>query len=277
MRLVYTKVFGSAFSVAVIPTLQDNFSYLIHDQTTGAMAAVDVNSDWKPLKQHLEQLKLWGSVEHPMTAILTTHKHHDHSGGNTGLASAVGSVWRPHPVYGTLRVIGGANDGIPGVTHPVKGGDTVSVGALEVRVLDVPCHTKGHVAYYVSHPQHKADGAALFTGDTLFIAGLGAFFEGSDKDMCTAMERLANVNGNDADADAKTFVFPGHEYTAGFMKFSIATYPDKQSSDYKFIVEQEAKSGRTCLCGGVTDTAFQKAMNKGDAVKLMNYLYNACD
>lgn len=296
MRHVYTKAFGSAFSVAVVPTLKDNFSYVIHDDITGTVAAVDANADWKLLQQHMAHMKWWGSADHHFAAILTTHKHHDHAGGNAGLLQAVRSSWRPDPVSGDCRVYGGAKDAISSVTHPVAGGDSLKVGSLEVRVIDVPCHTSGHVAYYVSNPERKEDGAALFTGDTLFIAGLGAFFEGSDKDMCVAMSRLAGVNNNNAAADANTFIFPGHEYTAGFMKFSAAQFPEKKSSDHKFILEQQKKYSALVSAGmpsipssladekrqnlflrAAVDEAFRQTMGKGNAESLMNYLYNACD
>lgn len=296
MRLVYTKVFGNAFSVAVVPTMQDNFSYIIHDDSTGTMAAVDVNNDWKPVQKHLEDLKRWGSDDHRLCAILTTHKHFDHAGGNATLSRAVQDAWRPDSVNGGFRVYGGVQDNVPGVTHAVRGGDSFALGALEVQVIDVPCHTRGHVAFHVYNPQRRDEGSALFTGDTLFIAGLGAFFEGTDNDMCKAMERLGGVNHNNSADDAKTFIFPGHEYTAGFMKFSAAMYPDKRSDDYNFIVEQQKKYAALVHSGmpsvpssladekrqnlfmrAVVDSNFQKAMGKGDAQKLINFLYNACD
>lgn len=297
MRQVYSKAFGNLFSVSVVPTLRDNFSYLIHDQTTGALAAVDVNEDINPVIQCAKERKLWGSSTHVFSSILVTHKHYDHAGGVSSMKQAIGEAWPGRRDSGTVHIYGGVNDYIQGVTDAVKGGDIVKVGGLEVQVLDVPCHTRGHVAYYIYHPQHKEEGAALFTGDTLFIAGLGAFFEGSCDDMCRAMERLATVNKNDPGMDAKTFIFPGHEYTAGFMKFSVEKFPDKCSPDAQFIQEQKQKYEALVKTGmpsvpssladekiqnlfmrAVVDGPFRKSMGKGNSAgELMNYLYNACE
>lgn len=297
MRQAYTKTFEKLFSVSVVPTLRDNFSYLIHDQTTNTLAAVDVNEDIKPIIQHAKGQKLWGSSSHSFDSILVTHKHFDHAGGISSLKTAIQKEWnKPHGAE-TLHIYGGCRDNIPGVTNGVKGGDVLKVGGLNVKVLDVPCHTKGHVAYYVYHPEHKEAGAALFTGDTLFIAGLGAFFEGSCEDMCVAMERLASVNQNDPTMDTKTFIFPGHEYTGGFMNFSASQFPDKSSPDAQFIQEQKQKYEKLVKAGmpsvpssladekvqnlfmrAVIDASFRKLMGKGNsALELMNYLYNACD
>lgn len=280
--------------MTVVPTLQDNFSYLIQDLTSGTLASVDVNSDIKPLISNLKEASIWGSEKYSFAAILSTHKHYDHCGGNLSMAAEIKKAW-PRAVE-PLRVIGGGNDDISGATESVYGGDVLKIGNLEVRVVYVPCHTAGHVAYHIFHPDHEAEGSALFTGDTLFIGGLGAFFEGTSKEMCVAMERLAAVNKKSPELDEKTFVFPGHEYTAGFMKFSVSEYPDKNSADASFIAEQKKKyeilvrSGmpsvpssladekkQNLFMRAVIDEEFRKKMNKGTEVKLMEYLYNACD
>jgi hydroxyacylglutathione hydrolase len=294
MRQCYTKQFGSAFSVTVVPTLKDNFSYLINDHATHTLAAVDVNSDIAPVvnfvNKHLKQNN--ANVPYKFSAILTTHKHYDHAGGNAELKKQLEAQHPSTPV----AIVGGVNDGIPAVTHKVKEGDTVQVGELSVEVIDAPCHTRGHVLYKVQHPQHPNDGIALFTGDTMFIAGIGAFFEGDEADMCRAMEKVFHLNKvNNYALDATTFVFPGHEYTAGFMKFAEKAFPDRASADMKFIQSQAAKYAaavekgepsvpssladekRQNLFLRVADPDFRKLMNKGSEHQLMAYLYNACD
>jgi hydroxyacylglutathione hydrolase len=104
-------------------------------------------------------------------SILTTHKHWDHSGGNKEMAEKIGSA---------LKIYGGAKDSIPGVTNPVDEGQTFQVGNLSVKVFDTPCHTSGHVVYHVTHPEDPENGA-VFTGDTMFVGGIGAFFEGNKR------------------------------------------------------------------------------------------------
>nr|AAW52503.2 glyoxalase II [Leishmania donovani] len=295
MRNYCTKTFGSAFSPTVVPTLKDNFSYLINDHTTHTLAAVDVNADYKPILTYIEEhLKQQGNadVTYTFSTILSTHKHWDHSGGNAKLKAELEAMNSTVPVV----VVGGANDSIPAVTKPVREGDRVQVGDLSVEVIDAPCHTRGHVLYKVQHPQHPNDGVALFTGDTMFIAGIGAFFEGDEKDMCRAMEKVYHIHkGNDYALDKVTFIFPGHEYTSGFMTFSEKTFPDRASDDLAFIQAQRAKYAAAVKTGDpsvpsslaeekrqnlflrVADPAFVAKMNQGNAHALMMYLYNACD
>lgn len=172
----------------------------------------------------------------------------------------------------------------------------VAIGQLRVDVIDAPCHTSGHVLYKVQHPSHPADGVALFTGDTMFIAGVGAFFEGDAADMCRAMRKVYCLNDPDGGTrDATTFIFPGHEYTAGFMNFSAKVMATKSIADAAFIDTQAAKYAAAVHRGDpsvpssladekrqnlflrVADPAFCAMMDKGDAVRLMDYLYNACD
>lgn len=294
MRRYYTKQFGSAFSVTVVPTLKDNFSYLINDHTTHTLAAVDANADIEPILKFVDDQvkKSEPSVTHKFTTILTTHKHFDHSQGNGPLKK---TLEEQNPSV-SVTVVGGVNDNIPAATRTVREGDRVQVGGLSVEVIDVPCHTHGHVLYKVQHPQHPSDGIALFTGDTMFIAGIGAFFEGDEVDMCRAMEKVFHLNqSNHYTMDALTFVFPGHEYTAGFMKFSEKEFPDRSSDDVAFIRAQRAKYAaavkegmpsvpssladekRQNLFLRVVDPDFRKLMGKGSESQLMAYLYNACD
>lgn len=294
MRHHYTKQFGAAFSVTVVPTLKDNFSYLIHDHATHALAAVDTNADFAPVLRYVEEHLKSGpnaGTAYSFHTILSTHKHYDHAGGNVDLKKQLEAQSNT-----AVAVVGGANDGIPAVTQKVKEGDSVQVGGLSVEVIDAPCHTRGHVLYKVHHPQHPKDGVALFTGDTMFIAGIGAFFEGDEADMCRALQKVFHLNkANDYALDASTFIFPGHEYTAGFMKFAEKVFPDRASDDLAFIRAQAAayaaavKQGnpsvpssladekRQNLFLRVADPAFRAQMNKGSEQQLMAYLYNACD
>lgn len=298
MRNAFRKDFGAAFSVVVIPTLKDNFSYLICDHTSGALAAVDVNSDYKNIIDYLQKHQMLEGSRYRLQTVLSTHKHWDHTGGNVDFRDTM--LKHHHHNHSITQdnfvVIGGVTDAIPGVTHPVKEGDALPCGSLQVAVLDAPCHTKGHVLYKVFAPQDPEAGVALFTGDTMFIAGIGAFFEGTASDMCAALKKVYHLNGAQAEAlDAKTFIFPGHEYTAGFMKFSESVYPNKADAEYLFIQKQKEVYAAAVAKGDpsvpssladekvqnmflrVSEEAFRSAMGKGNEVQLMDFLYNACD
>jgi hydroxyacylglutathione hydrolase len=133
--------------------------------------------------------------------ILSTHHHPDHSMANPELAKRYGA-----PVYGHVS----DRERLPGFSHGLEEGDTVAVGAETARVLFVPAHTRGHIAYVF-------DGA-VFCGDTLFAAGCGRLFEGTPEMMYAAMRKLGALPG-------ETRVYCGHEYTESNLRFAAHVEP----------------------------------------------------
>ncbi len=106
----------------------------------------------------------------------------DHAGGNAEMAKLVPN----------LSVFGG-DDRIDALTKKVAHGDRLKVGGLDVECLFTPCHTQGHICYYVK-PAAEGESPAVFTGDTLFLAGCGRFFEGTAEEMHEALvEKLAKL------------------------------------------------------------------------------------
>ena len=132
----------STCSILPVPFLNDNYSYLLVDHATRETAAIDP-ADPYTIGEVTRRLSL------RLTAILTTHKHHDHAGGNLELQKACG---------GSLRVYGHAKDTIPGVTRVVEPGDRIMIGETEIGVVHVPCHTTGHVVYVVLRRENGAGG-----------------------------------------------------------------------------------------------------------------------
>lgn len=185
-------------AIMIVPQLSDNFAYLISDDASGECAVVDCAEADKVLaavKQH--KLKL--------TAVLTTHWHGDHSGGN---ADIVGKVPGLH-VFGASA----ENGRIPALTNPVADGERFKIGSLEARVIGIPAHTNGHVAYYF--PQLKS----VFTGDTLFVGGCGRVFEGKAANMVDSLGKLAALPDD-------TKVYCGHEYTEKNLRFALTLEPN---------------------------------------------------
>lgn len=183
--------------VVIVPVLSDNYAYLLIDDASKTAAVVDP-SEAEPV------LAAAAREGVALIAVLNTHHHFDHTGGNVELAAA-----RPG-----LEIIGFEpdRDRIPGITRGVREGERVRVGALEGRVLFVPCHTTGHVAFVF--------GEALFSGDTLFAAGCGRFFEGTAKEMYRALyEVLGALPG-------ETLLYCGHEYTEKNLRFASALEPN---------------------------------------------------
>lgn len=218
----------STCSILPVPFLNDNYSYLIVDHATRETAAIDP-ADPYTIREVTKRLSL------RLTAILTTHKHHDHAGGNFELQKACG---------GSLRVYGHAKDNIPGVTHVVKPGDRIMIGDTEIGVVHVPCHTTGHVVYVVLRrgdgagaggdvelggganrttgddlgsganalPPHRAE--AVFTGDAIINGGVGAFFHGGPRDCYDNLHRRL------ADVPDDALIFSGHEYMLMNLRFA---------------------------------------------------------
>jgi hydroxyacylglutathione hydrolase len=187
-------------AITIVPQLSDNYAYLISDDT-GTAAVVDCAEPGKVLGE-VNRLGL------KLIAVLTTHWHGDHSGGNTEIA---------HEVKG-LRVIGASaeNGKIPALTEPVADGDKFKIGALECEVIGIPAHTNGHVAYYF--PKLKS----VFTGDTLFVGGCGRVFEGQAATMVNSLNKLALL-------PADTKVYCGHEYTEKNLRFALTLEPNNQA------------------------------------------------
>ncbi len=178
--------------VITIPAFEDNYLWLL---VNGSYAAVVDPGDAQPILRYLEQHHL------TLCAILNTHHHSDHVGGNRELLARY-----KVPVYGP------AHENIPGRTHAVVQDDCVKLPelALELSVIDVPGHTAGHVAYYGAE--------RLFCGDTIFACGCGRLFEGTPQAMYQSLSKLAQL------PDA-TLVYCAHEYTLDNIRFAKVVEP----------------------------------------------------
>jgi len=183
----------------------DNYAYLVIADS-GAAAVVDP-SEAKPV---LDAAEREGA---DLKAVWNTHHHWDHVGGNRDLLLA-----RPE-----LRVFGYAEDSqrIPGITNPVADGASFDFAGAEVRIIFIPAHTSGHVAYYLEGE------SAVFTGDTLFAGGCGRLFEGDARTMMGSLARLTKL-------PRETRVFCGHEYTEKNLRFALTLEPENSKLKEKY-------------------------------------------
>ena len=185
-----------ALSVSRVPAFADNYIWLVHGEGPhhDRVAVVDPG-DAAPVLQALASGGL------TLDTILVTHHHFDHVGGVEALLR-----------HADVPVFGPAGEDIPGRTVALAEGAKVALAGLGLafRVLDIPGHTAGHIAYY-GH-------GSVFCGDTLFSAGCGRLFEGTPAQMLASLDKLGAL-------PASTRVYCGHEYTAANLKFAAAVEP----------------------------------------------------
>ncbi|GMR15549.1 MAG: hydroxyacylglutathione hydrolase [Gammaproteobacteria bacterium] len=181
-------------NITAIPAFGDNYIWLL--TADGPACAVVDPGDARPVLEVLENQGL------DLRYILLTHHHHDHTGG-------VGDLLKKY----AARVFGPDDERIPFTHDTCREGDLVNLADLhaQFRVLEVPAHTRTHIAFYGEN--------ALFSGDTLFSVGCGRFFEGTADDMQRSLDKLATL-------PATTRVYPAHEYTQSNCAFALQVEPE---------------------------------------------------
>lgn len=185
MHIEYLRVFS------------DNYIWLIVNDNNNNVVAVDPGEP-----QTLENFLIKQNLK--LTDILLTHHHADHSGGVLDLIK-----------HHSLNVYGPREESICGVTHNLEDNQEVFLKSVGIyfKILFIPGHTRGHIAYYNS--QHKI----LFCGDTLFSAGCGRIFEGTPKQMYDSLQKLNTLPED-------TLIYCSHEYTLNNLKFALSVEPD---------------------------------------------------
>ena len=210
-------------TVLPIPCLHDNYAYLLttfgRGDSAGEAAIVDA-CEAAPVLAALTVGK------HRLQAVLTTHHHHDHVGGN----EAVHARFPAAPVYAHAGDFVGEKPGrVPAQTVGLGDGQEFKLLGRRVQALHIPGHTLTALAYYFPE-----DGL-LFTGDTLFNAGCGRLFEGTPAQMHASLQRLAAL-------PASVRVYAGHEYTQKNLTFATAVEPDSAAirTRTQHVAEQRA-------------------------------------
>ena len=185
--------------VVTLPALSDNYVFVLEDDRSDAVAVVDPG-EARPVLAHLARGRRLG-------AILVTHFHSDHTGGVRALLEK----------FPGIPVIGGAGEQgrIPSQTASVGDGDEVVAAGATGRVLEVPGHTRGHVAFFFPD---GADGGDLFSGDTVFGGTVGNIFEGTPADMFRSVQKIRAL-------PPKTRIWCAHEYTLQYVREAAGLDP----------------------------------------------------
>jgi hydroxyacylglutathione hydrolase len=183
--------------LVTVPCLADNYAYLIHDAASGQTAVIDV-PEVAPILAALD------AHQWRLTDILITHHHDDHIQGVDALRAATKAM-----------VLGAAADAhrLPRLDLALTEADSFSIGREFARVIEVPGHTIGHIAF------HFPDSRLAFTADSLMAGGCGRLFEGTAAQMHASLAKVAQLPPD-------TLICSGHEYTASNLRFAVTLEPD---------------------------------------------------
>ena len=223
--------------IEIIKCLQDNYSYLIIDESNKIACVVDP-SEAKPIIDYIEKKDI------RLKYILNTHHHYDHVGGNIELKKKYGS-----------NVVGfkGDKDRIPEIDILVEDGKIWKKENFEANIYHIPGHTSGHIAF------HFFKEKKIFTGDTLFSLGCGRIFEGTYEQMFGSLNKIKKLPKN-------TEIFCGHEYTLQNSNFCITHDPNNSKLKNRIVeIKQKIKNNLptipTTLENEIECNIFLKAEN----------------
>jgi hydroxyacylglutathione hydrolase len=179
-------------NINIVPCLQDNYSFVIHNTETGTVGVVDP-SEFEPINNFIK-IK-FKKIDY----ILNTHHHFDHTGGNLNLQKKYGA-----------KIVGFKKDErrIPGINIKLSDNENFKLGNIDFEIFFIPGHTSGHICFYSKSEK------VIFTGDTLFSLGCGKVFEGTHLEMLRSLNFIKKL-------PVDTKIFCGHEYTKKNLDFCI--------------------------------------------------------
>lgn len=225
-----------------IPMRQDNYSYaLIKDQSVIMIdpSEPEASAQYFANNPHLK-----------LTAILNTHSHIDHIGGNEILYKQ----WRC-PIYGPAL----EKERIPQLSHPLHHQAELSLIGIRIIAFDVHAHTAGHMAFLIQQPidevvkhghgracyvaSHLKNRHVMLVGDSLFAAGCGRLFEGTPQNL---VDCLTFYNKQ----DPQIMMACAHEYTKANLRFAEEIFSDHKAIKERSLATDEllAKEGSTVPC-----------------------------
>lgn len=190
----------SNIQIDTVRALTDNYCYVVRRDGSRQALVIDP-SEFAPIDAFLEREGL------KLGLILNTHHHHDHIGGNAELKEKYGA-----PIYCSAVDF----ERVPGADRGLKDDEVFEFDGFQIKVLGIPGHTRGQIAFQVR------DARALFVGDTVFAMGCGRLFEETPKVMLTSLKKILSL-------DLQTRIYFGHEYTETNAKFAAGVEPENQA------------------------------------------------
>ena len=223
--------------IEILKCLQDNYSYLIIDETNKNACVVDPGESI-PIINFVENNNI------KLKYILNTHHHYDHVGGNLELKEKYGS-----------KIVAFKDDRsrIPEIDVLVQNNQIWKADNFEAKIYHTPGHTSGHIAFYFFNEKK------IFTGDTLFSLGCGRIFEGTYKEMFNSLNKIKKL-------PKETKIYCGHEYTLQNSNFCIQQDPKNSKLKDKIIkIKKKLENGLptlpTILSEEIECNIFLKANN----------------
>ena len=211
--------------VEIIPCLQDNYSYVIIDESNNTACVIDP-SEAAPIINFLQKQNI------KLKYILNTHHHFDHTGGNEDLKKKFKSI-----------VVGFKKDSkrIPGIEVLLEDGEIWEAENFLAKIIHVPGHTTGHICF------HFFKEKLIFTGDTLFSLGCGRIFEGTYEEMFLSLNKIKSL-------PEETKIYCGHEYTLNNANFCIKHDFENQNLQKKIkLIRKQRDNGQPTIPTTVKD------------------------
>lgn len=193
----------------VFNTVQEN-TYVLNDTATRDAAIVDCGcmsaSEQNALVDYIERNNL-----HPKL-LLNTHLHFDHAWGNAFALkkwphlkaythrNEVEGMPSPSKQLGLFGITLSMEDMPQDIIHYIQAGDVIELGESELKVLFVPGHSPGHVAFYC------AESDFVMVGDVLFYEEIGR----ADLWGGNLEQLLLSIRQNLFTLPPQTVVYSGH-------------------------------------------------------------------
>ncbi|MDA0781401.1 MAG: hydroxyacylglutathione hydrolase [Rickettsiales bacterium] len=196
--------------IAVLPH-NANYNYILHGE--GETVIVDPSLS-APIIDVLKE-KGWRADK-----IINTHHHWDHTDGNMELKE-----------FYNAKVIGFLQDAhrIPGIDIFLNEGDEIQICGEKARIMFLPGHTTGHIAYYFEELD------ILFSGDVIFAMGCGRLFEGTYEQAYESLQKIVSLPPH-------TKIYCAHEYTLTNGKFVRTIDPKNEDVKTRMQITEKLRA-----------------------------------